>query len=273
MLRTISILLCSLLTTGGLMAQDVIVKKNGDEIEAVVLEVSTSEIKYKKYINREGPSYTINKSEVFMIRYENGTKDVFNDSNESKPVSGGATTKPGNTPSDLPRASFNINPLGLLQFGPIFQYEAKIGQRTYIVPHFRYAYAGLLTHAIWETFDDASELSAGTAALGVGIKGFAETSGNTWYYGGIADLEWGTAQYEIGESFESEEKATSLAILSNVGYRWRSSKGSYLNLGVFIGVASDLSSEETFINTGEVVDNSSTYFFGMVELSFGWEYK
>ncbi|MEM8568523.1 MAG: hypothetical protein AAGF85_18835 [Bacteroidota bacterium] len=257
-----------------LIGQDMIVKKNGDEIQAVVLEVLSSEIKYKKFDNKEGPTYTIGKKNVFMIRYENGTKDVFNESNTPSSLSRSETPQPRKIVSnDLPRSSFNINPLGLLQFGPIFQYEAKIGERTYLAPHFRYAYAGLLTHAVWGTFDEDSELSAGTMALGIGVKTFAETSGNTWYYGGIADLEWGSAQYGIGESFESEEEGTSLAILSNVGYRWRSSKSSYLNLGVFIGVASDLSSDETFINTGEVVDNSSTYFFGMIELSFGWEYK
>ena len=270
--KQILVLICSLIFMSNLLAQDIIVKKNGDEIQARVLEVAASKIKYKKFDNKEGPAYTIDKKDVFMIRYENGTKDVFNDSNTSGPTGARVSTKSRNT-SDLPRASFNINPLGLLQFGPIFQYEAKIGQRTYLAPHFRYAYGGLLTHAVWETFDDASELSAGSAAIGLGIKGFAETSGNTWYYGGIADLGWGTAQYEIGESSESEETATSLAVLSNVGYRWRSSKGSYLNLGVFIGVATDLSAEETFITTGEVVDQSGSFFFGMLELSFGWEYK
>ena len=34
-------------------------------------------IKYKKFDNPNGPLYTILKSEVFLIKYENGTKDVF----------------------------------------------------------------------------------------------------------------------------------------------------------------------------------------------------
>lgn len=57
-------------------AQDIITKTNGDEIEAKVQEVGSTEIKYKK-ISGSGPVYTIAKSEVFMIKYENGSKDWF----------------------------------------------------------------------------------------------------------------------------------------------------------------------------------------------------
>ncbi|MDR3340670.1 MAG: porin family protein [Candidatus Symbiothrix sp.] len=59
-------------------AQDVITMKNGDEIKTKVLEISANEVKYKKFGNANGPTYTILKSEIFMIKYENGEKDVFN---------------------------------------------------------------------------------------------------------------------------------------------------------------------------------------------------
>ena len=42
------------------------------------MEVTTSEIKYKKFDNLDGPTFSILKSEVLIIRYKNGTKDVFN---------------------------------------------------------------------------------------------------------------------------------------------------------------------------------------------------
>jgi hypothetical protein len=57
--------------------QDVIVKKNGDEIKAKVEQVLDTEIKYRKSENLTGPVYSISKAEVFMIRYPNGSKDVF----------------------------------------------------------------------------------------------------------------------------------------------------------------------------------------------------
>lgn len=65
-----------------LFSQDNIILKNGDEIAAKVIEIGLDEVKYKKYQNLEGPTYTILKSEVFMIKYENGTKDVISDENQ-----------------------------------------------------------------------------------------------------------------------------------------------------------------------------------------------
>jgi hypothetical protein len=72
------IILCACCNT---WAQDVIVKKNGEEILAKVEDVSSTVIKYKKTSNLSGPLYTIQKSEVFMIKYENGSRDVFGSNN------------------------------------------------------------------------------------------------------------------------------------------------------------------------------------------------
>jgi len=57
--------------------QDVIILTNGDEIEAKVTEILSNEVKYKRASNPTGPTYTIQKSKIFMIRYQSGDKDVF----------------------------------------------------------------------------------------------------------------------------------------------------------------------------------------------------
>lgn len=62
-------------------AQDVIVKRDGSTIISKVLEVNTGDIKYKKFSNQTGPTYTIDKVEVMTINYENGEKDVFDVAN------------------------------------------------------------------------------------------------------------------------------------------------------------------------------------------------
>lgn len=59
------------------MAQDVLLLKNGEEIKAIVKEVGSAEVKYVRHDNANGPIYSIKKTEVFMIKYQNGTKDVF----------------------------------------------------------------------------------------------------------------------------------------------------------------------------------------------------
>lgn len=58
-------------------SQDIVFLKNGEEIAASVKEVSEFSIKYIKADNPNGPLYSIRKAEVFMVKYQNGTKDVF----------------------------------------------------------------------------------------------------------------------------------------------------------------------------------------------------
>lgn len=61
-----------------LFSQDLIVKRDGSDVESKVVEVAEKVIKYKNFSNPDGPLYSISKDKVLMIRYENGTKDVFN---------------------------------------------------------------------------------------------------------------------------------------------------------------------------------------------------
>ena len=61
-----------------LNAQDIITKKDGTDIPAKILEVNIDEVKYKRYSNLEGPTYTILKSDILIVRYENGENEVFN---------------------------------------------------------------------------------------------------------------------------------------------------------------------------------------------------
>ncbi|MDQ3100329.1 MAG: hypothetical protein M3R08_02995 [Bacteroidota bacterium] len=64
---------------GPAAAQDVITFRNGDEIQAKVTQVGLSEVKYHRYDNLDGPEYSASRSEVIMIAYANGTKDIFDD--------------------------------------------------------------------------------------------------------------------------------------------------------------------------------------------------
>ena len=67
----------TILTFSFCFSQDIITKKSGEDIQAKVIEVTTSEIKYKKFDNQTGPILTISTMELLMIRYENGSKDIF----------------------------------------------------------------------------------------------------------------------------------------------------------------------------------------------------
>jgi len=78
MLMKKAILLTALLCLSNLLpAQDLITKTNGEEIKAKVLEISPTEIKYKRFDYQQGPTIIIPISEVFMLKYPNGEKQVF----------------------------------------------------------------------------------------------------------------------------------------------------------------------------------------------------
>jgi hypothetical protein len=79
---------------GKIKAQDVITLKDGSEIKAKVTEINTLEVRYKKWDNPEGPVFVIEKSNIFMIKYENGTKDIVNPIQQSPPASPQSDNKP-----------------------------------------------------------------------------------------------------------------------------------------------------------------------------------
>lgn len=61
-----------------LNAQDILVKKSGDVEDVKVLEVSPTEIKYKKNSNPDGPVFIEKRSDIYSIKYQNGDVQTFN---------------------------------------------------------------------------------------------------------------------------------------------------------------------------------------------------
>ncbi|MCW3086035.1 MAG: hypothetical protein JWP12_3401 [Bacteroidetes bacterium] len=62
---------------GTIHAQDSIFKTNGNVVAAKILEISSTEIKYKKYQFLDGPTYVENKTSIRSIKYSNGLKEDF----------------------------------------------------------------------------------------------------------------------------------------------------------------------------------------------------
>lgn len=65
--------LCSM----SVWAQDVIVKKDGSTVVCRVLEVTKTEVIYKKWSDLQGSNYTVNQKDLTAIHHENGTKTTF----------------------------------------------------------------------------------------------------------------------------------------------------------------------------------------------------
>jgi hypothetical protein len=83
-------------------SQDIITTRTGEDILAKILEINKTEIKYKKFDNQDGPLYTLLKADILMIRYENGSKEIFTEDtkNEGPPP-------PKFSNSDLPQHPVN----------------------------------------------------------------------------------------------------------------------------------------------------------------------
>ena len=64
-------------------AQDIIVTKKSERIDAKVLEININDVKYKDWDNLDGPTYTLLKSDIASIIYQNGKAETF--SNYTQP--------------------------------------------------------------------------------------------------------------------------------------------------------------------------------------------
>ena len=65
--------LCSM----SVWAQDVIVKKDGSTVVCRIVEVTKTEVIYKKWSDQQGSNYIVNQKDLTAIHHENGAKTTF----------------------------------------------------------------------------------------------------------------------------------------------------------------------------------------------------
>ena len=83
-----------LIVAGFVSAQDVIITREAKRIEAKIIEVSSTEIKYKEFSNQDGPTFVLNTTEINTIIYKNGSVKVFDEPKQNAPAynNGSAST-------------------------------------------------------------------------------------------------------------------------------------------------------------------------------------
>ena len=86
-------------------AQDIIIFTSGEEMEAKVIEVGDTEVKYKTWRNQTGPTWVKKTSDIFMIRYENGTKQTFTTAPQ-QPMQQQSVQQQVYTPTTSPNIAF-----------------------------------------------------------------------------------------------------------------------------------------------------------------------
>lgn len=94
MKRIISLLVLAICAIQALMAQDIIVTRQSERIDAKVTEVTENEVRYKKTSNPDGPVFVLSKSNIVSIIYANGEVQLFNDTNEEQKRPSSAISQP-----------------------------------------------------------------------------------------------------------------------------------------------------------------------------------
>ena len=77
MKKTIVLCVCAFVATVSLWAQDIIVTSDAQKIEAKIVEVSKTQIKYKEKDNPDGPTFVLETAEISSVIYANGKVVVY----------------------------------------------------------------------------------------------------------------------------------------------------------------------------------------------------
>ena len=79
MKRLLLTILTVIFALSPVFAQDIITTKEGKDIKAKLLEVNPDNVKYVMYDDEIGPVFTLNKTDILMITYANGEREVIKD--------------------------------------------------------------------------------------------------------------------------------------------------------------------------------------------------
>ena len=274
-MKTLIVLLTFVLSTvvANAFAQDVIVLKSGDEIKSKVIEITPTEIKYKKFDNLDGPTIVILKSEASMIKYANGTEDVMpsNNSPVSAPSDNAGTVNPAPVASG--GVSLYVMPLGFLEFGPVFGAEFAPVPNLSVGVHARIESLGLLSYVITENGDGYEPNTISGMGIGADVNYYPQTVKKGFYFGGLLEYLWGTATYNQGDVNEYRNTTSFLAAAFDGGYKFSLSRSFYLRTGGTLGAAFPLDAQPSVhpnapANTSNY-NQSNVTVFGMIDLAIG----
>jgi hypothetical protein len=158
-------------------AQDIIVMRNADEVMAKVTSITQDQVTYKRWSNLDGPTYTISKSQIFYIKYENGEKDLMNAVPETRTR---VREHRNNTSSSLPVAFRGYASVGTIflseMAGPTLDVTAGVFLFDRLYAGVEVGFHSLLEKYYYYGDDDWGEYSevlfGGYIPLGVNLKGY-----------------------------------------------------------------------------------------------------
>ncbi|AMR28163.1 hypothetical protein A0257_14420 [Hymenobacter psoromatis] len=99
-LLLIPFLLLAALLARPAAAQDLLTRRDGTEVLVKVLEITPELVKYHRFDNPDGPLISVRKTDVFRIKYANGTQEILTPlpPGAAPPLPGQVGTAPAPTP-------------------------------------------------------------------------------------------------------------------------------------------------------------------------------
>jgi len=170
-------------------AQDTLIKTNGVATAVKILEISVTDIKYKKFNFLDGPTYIENKADIRTIIFSNGTREE---------VTAVAAVP---APLKVPPAEYNVDYYGgpvtpkykILNYGSRFMYNNHtIGERE--LHHVLQDTKDKEILALVQTSKDAHKLKfIGFAAIPLGIASLVVLSKSVNMYGQVSNDKLATS--------------------------------------------------------------------------------
>ena len=241
-------------------AQDLIVMRDGNIFEAKVLEVSPTEIKYKRYDHLDGPTIIVPVADVLAIRYENGKLESINNAPIAQTQLYRRERRPRTNAIDSDKTIFgiNVNPGGAAVMaapsgvGPSVSIELGKGNFNSEID-LLYALDGF---GFLFKFNHFWHKPTGGAYFGGGI-GYSFF--DYWYY-----LPYDSSSSSFGSSHPYDRRVWktghSFTVGLNAGYKFVTRSGIYFRTGTFVGM--DFG---TFWNEGFTMP-----VYIKPDLAFGW---
>ncbi len=174
-------------------SQDIIVFRDACEIEAKVTDITSETVSYVKWNNPDGPKYTVNKSEIFYVKYQSGDKDVFTTDTAARQLAKGQQTSADKFRFDGVRLqSYVYGGAVFLAHAGGPAVDLSLGVRLW-----DYAYVGVETgfHSLFAKFEDeyydystssyygySESYKMAYIPVGVNLKGYIPTGKKIYPY-------------------------------------------------------------------------------------------
>ena len=222
-------------------AQDIIVLRDGNMIDAKVLEISPTEIRYKRSDNLDGPTIVIPADRVLSIKYKNGTQEIINAAPAPAAEQKKTQEKPANTAMDPDKFifAFNVNPGGFIShaYGPSLGLEFGKGHfnsEVNLIFSLGGGFGGLVTfNAFWPKRYGGFYLGGGLGYIHLPNYDSYSSSHREYISNG-----YGSGYYTTVYDETVYIDANILTIGLNIGWKFVTPVGIYFRTGSYIGIAS-----------------------------------